>query len=167
MSAYMCHNDLFDLLASTVRWGDRHDNTLRVVVSSEVEIPESVKPLATQYGEITIVEFRHFDVQIVKDVLVYQNYVSLNARYGDSMEHEPIPFRYISQDFPNSMAITLGAIRCYNYQACEDAGWNTSFAKELASTIQDKICRILSEGHWNFVRTDANSSVVRLSTLLK
>ena len=167
MSAFMCHNDLFDLLSSTVTWGDRHDNELRVVVNSSVEIPEAVKSLATTYGDITIVVFRHFDTQAVKNVLVHQNYVSLNARYGDPTDHEPIPFRFISQDFPNSLATVLGALACYSYQACEDDGWRSSFAKGCADAIQDKICRIISTGYWDFNRSSVTPSVVRLSTLIK
>lgn len=167
MSAFLCNNDLFDLLASTVTWGDRHDNELRVVVNSSVEIPESAKKLATTYGDITIVVFRHFDTQILKDILVMQNYVSLNARYGDATDHKPIQFRFISQDFPKSMETVLGAVACYSYQSCEDAGWRTSFAKECADAIKDKICRIISSGYWDFARNSVTPSVVRLSTLIK
>jgi hypothetical protein len=167
MSAFLCNNDLFDLLSSTVTWGDRHDGEIRVVIDSSVEIPEACKSLATTYGDITIVTFRHFDTQILKNVLVMQNYISLNARYGDSIEHEPIPFRFISQDFPNSLATVLGAVACYGYQACEDDGWRNSFAKAVTDAIQDKICRIISAGYWDFARNSVTPSVVKLSTLIK
>jgi hypothetical protein len=65
-------------------------------------------------------------------LLAAQNVTSLVARYGpDEAEHYEAPrsYRYRAPRNPEPLPGVLAkALACYEYQSCEDAGWETSEA---------------------------------------
>lgn len=77
-------------------------------------------------------------------ILTEENYRSWNDRYG---EHEACPeYRYEPPASDGwSCEEVLNACRCYEYQSCEAADWETSDAKTACERIE-KICtdRILA-----------------------
>ena len=63
-------------------------------------------------------------------MLLAENVKSLDARYPDGgMSHVPASYRYDPNVRYESAVEYLVGARCYQYQSCEDDGWDTSAAK--------------------------------------
>lgn len=157
MSAYLVSNDTLDLLASAAcRWSEgSHMGGLDLYLSNET------KPLVldgltgdSSYGTTKIrYALDSQNASKIKEELYLENIRSLAARYSDaaSMVSDLEPYRGISRD-DASLEEVLGAIRCYQYQACESEEWETSFAYELTEALMHKIARMISDGHWDYDR---------------
>ena len=49
-------------------------------------------------------------------------------------------------------AQVLGALACYEYQACESDTWKKSYAFALCQAIRRSICRMISGDNWSYTR---------------
>lgn len=94
-------------------------------------------------------------------LLFRQNLTSIHARYPDTVDNpsnmpgpcsigerlaadpEWVPeFRRIAAELPPPVVV-LKALDCYEYQACEDDGWQASEAKRLCDALRAKMIRRL------------------------
>jgi len=70
------------------------------------------------------------------DMLVKQNKVSLNARYGDSSDMYPANNKFLRSAKFSSKVAAVKNCHCYAYQACEDGGWDDSEAKACVDALE-------------------------------
>ena len=146
MSAYMVNEDTLDLIASAATWGNR-DLFLYVEAGT---LPPRGEISFPNVGES--ISYGSADRKHIKEELRLENIASLWARYPDS-EHNTTrePFRNIFSD-QASYAKALGALRCYEYQACESDQWRESYAYALCQAIRRNICALISDGEWEYER---------------
>ena len=160
MSAYMVNEDTLDLLASVTLW-DREGlwlypkaNTLPP--RSELETSEGI-----------YYTLKH--APLIKEELRLENAASLWARYpddGDIMAgHSRAKFRPIYPD-QATIAQALGALRCYEYQACESENWENSYAYAICQSIKAILARKVSGDNWEYVRPKAMAQRVSLTDLI-
>lgn len=149
MSAYMVGNDHLDLLASAVEW---YREDLWVYFSDETLPPRSDLP-AERGGNY----YRDkFHASLIKEELRLENQASLWARYPNDADEfwtgmEFKEYRHIFSDQTTEGEI-LGALACYEYQACESTTWRDSFAFALCQAIRKKICSHISGSNWSYER---------------
>jgi hypothetical protein len=163
MSAFMVSEDTLDLLASVAGWG-RDD--LWVYVEDSVLPPRGSIQFergGNYYGDRSSF--------LIKEELRLENQASLWARYpNDANEfwegREPQAFRRIYSD-QASIAEALGALACYEYQACESENWKSSFAFELCKAIRKKLCSMISGDNWDYTRPANQVTRVSLTDLMK
>lgn len=159
MSAYMINNDTLDLLASSVEWG-LHNDGLGLVLYHDIEtnLPSGVYSQTYMENDTKFIVFRFSREHAgwIKAVLHHENIKSLVARYGDDpndLKFQMHPYRRIDMDASeNGYKTFFGAVRCYEYQACEHAGWRTSLAKALTDAIKEKMMGLFSSGKWEYNR---------------
>jgi hypothetical protein len=146
MSAYMVNEDTLDLIASASTWGNR-DLFLYVYPGTLPPRGELTFP-----GESESVSYTASDREQIKQELRLENIASLWARYPNS-EHNTTgePFRNIFSD-QASYAKALGALACYEYQACESDQWRESYAYALCQAIRRNLCSLISAGEWEYER---------------
>lgn len=72
--------------------------------------------------------------------LVDQNYRSFNKRYGSNDQPHKYKFEETAKFSPVEV---LKACDCYEYQACEDEGWDGSLAKAFIGRLKDTMVRKL------------------------
>lgn len=162
MSAYMVNEDTLDLLASVTTW-DRSGLFLYVKPGTLPPRSELVSAPAGESIEYTA-EHRAF----IKQELRLENIASLWARYpkdGGEMAGEGETFRAICSD-QATIAEALGALRCYEYQACESNEWEMSYAYALCQAIRRQLCALMSEGHWEYERPKGQAERVSLMDML-
>jgi len=94
-------------------------------------------------------ELTYETVNRVGAMLISENQASLTARYGEAEEVEPYIFtRYYGTIDPVQV---LKSISCYEYQACEHDGWETSEAHDFCRALRhDAINRLpgYSDAEW-------------------
>ena len=149
MSAYMVSNDTLDLLATVSIW-DRYG--MIVVCQKDTVIPAQFRTV--EDGNIKIVNIRKEDANLVKSVLFNQNVRSLVARYNDDPKNYSIErFNYVEATRNEEhFKKVFGAIRCYEYQACETNDYYSTFARCLLQAIAKEAMSEFSEGHWEYNR---------------
>ena len=157
MSAFMVSEDTLDLLASVAGWGrDR----LYIYAGEGLLPPRSDLPANMGEGNY----YGDMERALIKEELRRENMASLWARYpkdGGDMAGDGEKFRPIWED-QASVAEVLGALRCYEYQACESETWKDSYAHALCEAIRRAICARLSEGHWEYTRPATMAERVRI-----
>ncbi len=67
----------------------------------------------------------------VASILMAENVRSVNAKYGEN-EGRPYVFAYLSRAHDLPVGNIIGALDCYEYQACEAEDWDKSNALEIA-----------------------------------
>lgn len=147
MSAYQVNNDLIDLLVTAGLRGNGDEARLRVFHDGDVKTFN-----------------RYEDADTVGEILIQANITSVNHRYNENTRTESA-YRYngagITEYLGGSVipwGHVLGALRCFEYQACETVTWHTSLAKEIIDAIRLKVCRIITDeagGMWEWSRDDA------------
>lgn len=92
-------------------------------------------------------------------LLVAENRRSVNHRYAEDEIEEPYEFTEYTGHFdPVKM---LGAINCYEYQACEHPGWKTSEARAFCEALRDRMIHALpGYGSFHGHVTDASQVTV-------
>ncbi len=163
MSAYLVNDDTLDLLTSALLWSN---NPLAVRVQHPAG-PDTLPPrgdLAGSAGQ-PWVYYTHEDVQQVRDELKLENLASVRARYPnadfETLNTGATRFRPIYQD-QATPAEMLGALRCYEYQACETDEWELSHAYALCKAIKNRIVSQLSDGLWEYERSKSYAERVRI-----
>lgn len=70
-----------------------------------------------------------------------ENYLSVNARYGDN---ESVPdYRHDLRNRRGDPVAVLKAIACYEYQSCEHEGWESSAAKRFCDALRRRMIQLL------------------------
>ena len=106
-------------------------------------------------------KYEHAD--IVKTILHTANLESVNYRYKESTNNTPEPYSgaEIVQYLGGAVipwGHVLGALRCFEYQACERPDWSESLAKAITDKIRFKVCQAITEeagGMWEWSRDTA------------
>lgn len=156
MSAYLVGEDTLDLLASVAEWG--RSEGLFVYFGEDILPPRSDLKAERGQGNYYKAEDRH----LIKQELRLENQASLRARYGDDEQFDKgAPYRPIWQD-QVKIGQALGALACYEYQACESDTWEKSYAKALCNAIRRNLCRIVSGDNWEFTRPANLAERVRI-----
>lgn len=159
MSAFMVNEDHLDLLASVTEWGREE---LWVYFSDEMLPPRS--DLQAERGGNYYRD--RFAASLIKEELRLENQASLWARYpNDANEFwegaTPRAYRAIMED-QTTLGQVLGALRCYEYQACESENWENSYAYAICQAIRKKICNKISGDAWEYVRPKNLTERVRV-----
>jgi hypothetical protein len=160
MSAYLVGEDHLDLLASAVEW---NREGLFVVFYDEMLPPRSDLPAERGEGNYYKGEAH---ASLIKDELRAENKASLWARYPKDANlfwegREDEPYCLIMRDQATTAQI-LGALACYEYQACESENWRNSYAFAICQAIRRAICSGISNGAWDYERPANLSERVRL-----
>lgn len=74
-------------------------------------------------------------------ILVDENYKSVNYRYRDNLEPHKFVFKYDMQ--PRTPVQILRAINTYDYQSCEHPDYEKSLAKWIIDCLQSKAIHLL------------------------
>lgn len=162
MSAFMVNDDTLDLLASVASWSRDglwvHNSGAILPPRGEIKYPQATR------GEYLGYE----DMPAIKEELRLENIASLRARYkdADSMLGDRAPFKRIDKD-QATFAQVLGALACYEYQACESENWLNSYAYAICASIRRHICNLISNGNWEYERPAGMIQRVSLMDMLK
>lgn len=161
MSAFMVNEDTLDLIASVAVWSN-HGLFLYVRPGTLPPRGELSFP-----GEREPIYYRSSDLNNIKQELRLENIASLNARYPQDagLSGEGKPFRAIYRD-QASFAEALGALSCYEYQACESDTWRNSYAAALCVAIRKAICDLISAGQWEYDRPSTQAQRVSLMDMV-
>jgi hypothetical protein len=158
MSAFLCSNDLFDLLVSSYFSNPRD--------STHAYLSYKGLPGATEKNA----------PQLVRDTLIDENWRSIQHRYEDAEDYCGDHYRSLKTTkfrrivlLPQPGVIAK-ASACLSYQSCKHQGWETSPAFKILQDLNGKLLRNLpgyelQEG-WDAYDRPKNDTVL-LSTLLK
>lgn len=156
MSAFLVNEDHLDLLASVAEW---NRDGLFIYFGEDTLPPRS--DLEAKRGEGNYYS-THDHASQIKEELRLENQASLRARYDDGEQFDKgEKYRPIYSD-QVSHAEILGAISCYEYQACESDTWKKSYAYALCQAIRKQICRTISGNNWEYTRPANLAERVRL-----
>lgn len=161
MSAYMVNEDTLDLIASVAVWS----NHGLFIYAEEGTLPPRGE---LEYaGEGESIYYRASHLKDIKQELRLENIASLNARYPQDagVAGEGEPFKAIYRD-QATFSQVLGALACYEYQACESDSWRNSYAHLLCAGIRKAICGLISEGEWEYERPAGQAQRVSLMDII-
>lgn len=161
MSAYMVNEDTLDLIASVAIWSS---HGLFIYAGEGTLPPRGELEYA---GEGEAIYYRASHLQDIKQELRLENIASLNARYPSDagLAGEGSPFKAIYSD-QATYAQALGALACYEYQACESDSWRNSYAHLLCVGIRKVICGLISAGEWEYERPAGQAQRVSLMEMI-
>lgn len=80
----------------------------------------------------------------VAKILMDANVKSVNERYNDETPHE-YEFEYLPQARKRPIGNIIGALDCYEYQACEAGDWNESNALEIVQALRKHLLKTIAE----------------------
>ena len=158
----MVNEDTLDLLASVAIWS----NDGLFIYASEGSLPPRGE---LEYaGEGESIYYRASHLKDIKRELRLENIASLNARYPSDagLADAGAPFKAIYPD-QATFAQALGALACYEYQACESDEWGDSFAYLICKAIRKTICDLISSGEWEYDRPAGQAQRVSLMGMIK
>jgi hypothetical protein len=159
MSAFNVNKDTIDLLVSAWYWtGDGHympelitDTTPRTAgLDTFMEAAAGYSPARLPMGRTDGTA----KLSALGGELVAENNASVNARYGENTEPEAYNYTPL-QRMENWQAVVLGAIHCYEYQACETEEWEQTFAYAYCQRLRRNITSLIGVGYWEFNRDGA------------
>lgn len=152
----MVEEDHLDLLASVTEW---KGEGLFVFFGEDILPPRSAleaKKSEPNYYKSAL------EASLIKEELRLENQASLRSRYGSGEQfHKGERYRPIYSD-QVTLAEVLGALACYEYQACESDEWRKSYAYALCQAIRKNICQRISGDHWSYSRPVNMGERVRL-----
>ncbi len=168
MSAYMVNTDTLALLATASRWSVFDCAYIyaqgRPVTLGLGERVEDTQPIDTG-AVFNSLNIRSTDAglsALIFNELWAVNALALNDRYasagdliGDTgAEYSPVSLIELGdpRDPLDWMRVLLGAIRCYEYQACEWQEWRGSWAETYVDQLRRAVARQFSNGSWEFDR---------------
>lgn len=157
----MVNEDTLDLIASAATWGNRE---LFLYVT-----PGTLPPRGelSYPGEGESISYGSADRKHIKEELRLENIASLWSRYPDhSHDSDKREYRNIFSD-QATYAQALGALACYEYQACESDQWRESYAYALCQAIRRGLCALISDGEWEYERPAGLVTRVSLMDMIK
>ena len=161
MSAYMVNEDTLDLLASVTLW----DRSGLWLYAGENTLP----PRSELETSVNGIYYTSSHAPLIKEELRLENIASLWGRYpkdADTMAgNSRAKFRAIYDD-QATIQEALGALRCYEYQACESENWQNSYAFAICQAIKATLIAKLSDGYWEYERPAGQAQRVSLMDLL-
>ena len=80
----------------------------------------------------------------VAAILMAENVRSVNAKYGEN-EGKAYVFEYLPQARKRPVGNIIGALDCYEYQACETDDWHTSIAHEIVQGLRKHLLKTIAE----------------------
>jgi hypothetical protein len=80
----------------------------------------------------------------VAAILKAENIRSVNAKYGDN-ENPAYVFEYDRKARNRPVGNIIGALDCYEYQACETNDWHTSLAHEIIGDLRKHLLKVIAE----------------------
>ena len=97
-----------------------------------------------------------------------ENVKSVDERYRE--ENGVGAYKHVRSSLPLDPVQVFASISCYEYQACEHEGWETSEAKAICESIRDAAIRALpGEGVWGVPEAwedEAGNQVIALTDLM-
>jgi len=150
MSAYICHEDTINLIASAAA---RYDVTC-YTRPEMVRIPDEAAKSECLRGRA--------NAEAMARCLYAENVYSVNYRYRETNTGDWHTFRSIDLDglccTPHHPAlVVLASIRCLRYQSCEGPDYAQSFAAALLDSIEAACIRKLtSDLPWGWTREWTN-----------
>lgn len=157
MSAFLCSNDLFDLL-----------------VSSYFSDPSSSTHLYLKYKGIENATEKNAP-QLVRDALIDENWRSIKHRYKDAENYCGQSYRELKKTKFKRIVllpqpgIIAKASRCLSYQSCEHPGWEASPAHKILLDLNADLLKSLpgysSEEGWDNYQRPKNDAVCLTSLL--
>lgn len=85
----------------------------------------------------------------VAAILMAENVRSVNAKYGDN-EANPYVFEYLPKAHDRERGNIIGALDCYEYQACETDDWHTSLAHEIVQGFRKHLLKVIAESEGTY-----------------
>ena len=82
------------------------------------------------------------DLTTLGQMLVDENYKSINCRYEEKTEARTFKFKKTKLYSPIQIWVFID---CYEYQTCEHEGWKTSDAKKFLDKIREEIIAFSEE----------------------
>ena len=80
----------------------------------------------------------------VAAILKAENIRSVNAKYGEN-DNPAYVFEYDRNAYKRPMGNIIGALDCYEYQACETDDWHESLAHEIVQGLRKHLLKTLAE----------------------
>lgn len=165
MSCYQVNSDTINLIASAILWTDR-----QVFIEA---MPETyyLGEMVEQVGETaSVVRPNANELELVRAIgieLIRANIKSVMERYGDEtmisyQEHEHTPEVIKEWQGIADISDILGALSCYDYQACEAEDYRQSWASGYITEIRRNLCAKLSEDKWEYEKPEGASKLVRI-----
>lgn len=149
MSAYLCQDELFMALACLGAGKKHGDFKINPAYFSPSQLEKShIKPKQiVLHGEKFDPERQIAIANFYAEVLKYENHLSLNSRYGDSLENIVLfekPLRRIPP-LKLSPAQLFKMCSCLEYQSCEHEEYYDSFAYILLKRVRNTIPSLLPD----------------------
>lgn len=139
MSAYLCHADTFDMLATFANRPRRADR-VRVRISRDMpDVPALISDGTLDLYEDGVTDcVDGFAPETVAAVLRAENIRSLRARYPQDVDAvEDYRYRPAHADVaPGPAVIVLKSVACLRYQSCEAADYEQTLACALLNRIE-------------------------------
>lgn len=77
--------------------------------------------------------------QIVGQILLDANYASVNERYGEQTHAHSFKLTQKANGKPFTLGEMYGCIKCYEYQACEQPGYELSEIHDVLAYVKDDL----------------------------
>ncbi len=171
MSAYQVNKDTIDLMVSVlIDWGNPGGRSPYVYTYGDLPMDSELLEETEGRGGYNVTRATYETADALGRELIDANVKSLTARYSDGVEmcgyySEGYTWQRVTID-DASVTRAMGAVKCYQYQACEFDGWKTSFACELSARVMDKLVDMISEG-WDYERPAHSVKVVSLMDIVR
>ena len=108
--------------------------------------------------------------QAIGDLLVAENYKSVNYRYGETDEPHKYTYHFMLTPANQTPVVILKLCANYEYQACEHPEWEASKAHDIIKRIEAKAIRELpgyDDAPWGLYERQRTTGAVRLSALCR
>jgi len=170
MSAYLVNSDTLDLIASAATlYGRDSSGGLYVYLDEQTTPPTQGLELVTDGYGTRYVHVRGGDEDNLVRELWLANKVSLEARYDDpsALMHDDLLADTWRPILDASIPEIMGALNCYEYQACESDTWRNSFAYQFCQTLRRKLCTDVAGNNWEYTRPAGYVAPISLMDMIK
>lgn len=80
----------------------------------------------------------------VAAILMAQNVRSVNSKYAENTGNAYV-FEYLPEAHKRPIGNIIGALECYEYQACETDDWHTTLAHEIVGGLRKFMLKKIAE----------------------
>jgi hypothetical protein len=170
VSAFLVNSDTLDLLASACTlYGLGTSRETYVYLRENQAAPSQGLILQNDIYGMRHLVLRGGDENNIVRELWAANVESLRARYDDATKliHDDLLSNTWRPILDVPMNVIMGALNCYEYQSCEADTWIDSFAKAICDALRNKLCRIISNGEWEYERPSNYVDPVSLMSIIK